>query len=150
MKNIFTNEITNEVINRIEELSSTTQPSWGKMSVSQMLAHCSVTYEMVYTDKHSKPNAFVKLMLKLFIKKVVVSEKPYSKNGKTAPQFLITEDKNFEAEKKRLIDFIEKTQELGEKHFNNLESHSFGRLSSTEWNNSFYKHLDHHLTQFRV
>ncbi|MCJ8164098.1 hypothetical protein MKJ04_04535 [Pontibacter sp. E15-1] len=30
------------------------------------------------------------------------------------------------------------------------ESHSFGRLSSQEWNNMFYKHLDHHLSQFGV
>jgi len=27
-------------------------------------------------------------------------------------------------------------------------SHSFGPLSKTEWNNMFYKHLNHHLTQF--
>ncbi|MEJ6792175.1 MAG: hypothetical protein QNK89_05425 [Lacinutrix sp.] len=37
-----------------------------------MLAHCCVAYEMVYTDKHPKPNALVRTMLKLFIKKAVV------------------------------------------------------------------------------
>ncbi|AUC80932.1 DUF1569 domain-containing protein [Lacinutrix sp. Bg11-31] len=150
MKNIFNKEITNEVVTKIEALTATTQPNWGKMNVSQMLAHCCVAYEMVYTDKHPKPNALVRTMLKLFVKKAVVNEKPYSKNGRTAPQFIIADTRDFEIEKKRLVDFIIKTQELGEDYFEGKESHSFGKLTATEWNNSFYKHLDHHLTQFGV
>jgi hypothetical protein len=120
------------------------------MSVAQMLAHCSVTYEMVYANKHPKPNAFTKFMMKLFVKNIVVSEKPYAKNGRTAPQFLISDKRIFETEKTRLVDYIQKTQQLGEKEFDGKESHSFGKLSSSEWNNMFYKHLDHHLTQFGV
>lgn len=150
MKNIFEKEVSNQVIERINNLKISTQPNWGKMSVSQMLAHCNVTYEMVYTDKHPKPNAFMKFMLKLFVKNAVVSTKPYAKNGKTAPQFIIDEEKNFDQEKTILINYINKTQELGAKHFEGKESHSFGKLTSQEWNNSFYKHLDHHLTQFGV
>lgn len=150
MKNIFTKEITDEVVKRIENLSSKTKPNWGKMYVSQMLAHCCVTYEMVYTDKHPKPNNFTKFMLNTFVKKFVVSEKPFAKNGRTAPQFLMTDEKDFEFEKKRLIDFINQTQELGESYFEKRESHSFGVLTIKEWNNSFYKHLDHHLIQFGV
>jgi SRSO17 transposase len=46
--------------------------------------------------------------------------------------------------------YIIKTQELGATHFEGKESHSFGTLTSTEWNNMFYKHLDHHLGQFGV
>ena len=150
MKNIFKIEVTNEVIERIENLTMNSQPNWGKMSVSQMLAHCSVTYEMVYTDKHAKPNVLTKFMLKLFVKKIVVSEKGYAKNGRTAPQFLIVDEKDFQTEKKKLIDYIKKTQELGTTYFEGKESHSFGKLSSVEWNNSFYKHLNHHLDQFGV
>jgi hypothetical protein len=150
MKNIFTKEITDEVIARIEKLTATSQPNWGKMSVGQMLAHCSVTYEMVYTGRHRRPNAFTRFILKIFVKNIVVSEDPYSKNGKTAPQFIMKEDKDFDAEKKRLIAFMLKTQELGEDYFEGKESHSFGKLTAIEWNNSFYKHLDHHLNQFGV
>jgi hypothetical protein len=150
MKNIFSKEITNEVIERIENLSNNSQPIWGKMSVSQMLAHCSVTYEMVFTEKHAKPNALTKFMLKLFVKKIVVSEKGYAKNGRTAPQFLIVDERDFQTEKKKLIDYIKKTQDLGAVYFEGKESHSFGKLSSLEWNNSFYKNLNHHLDQFGV
>jgi len=150
MKNIFDKKETSAVIERINKLSSETKPNWGKMSVDQMLAHCNVTYEMVYETNHPKPNVFAKMLLKLFVKPTVVHEKPYKKNGRTAPQFLITNTKDFESEKARLINYLKKTQSLGENSFNNKESHSFGKLTTTEWNNMFYKHLDHHLSQFGV
>jgi hypothetical protein len=150
LPNIFTKEVTESILQRINQLTPTTQPTWGKMSVAQMLAHCNVTYEMMYDNIYPKPNAFLKFILKTFIKKKVVDETPYSHNSKTAPQFIITETKDFEAEKERLVNYINKTQQLGENHFDNLESLSFGKLSKTEWNNMLYKHLHHHLSQFGV
>ncbi len=86
----------------------------------------------------------------LVAKKAVVSNKPFSKNGRTAPQFLIVNDRDFKKEKQRLISYIRKTQELGTNFFENKEPHSFGKLSSKEWNTMFYKHIDHHLRQFGV
>ncbi|MDX5345899.1 MAG: DUF1569 domain-containing protein [Hymenobacteraceae bacterium] len=150
MKNVFDQQVSQELIDRINKLSPGTQPEWGKMNVAQMLAHCNVTYELVYDNKHPKPNPFMKFILKMLVKNAVVSEKPFKKSGQTAPAFLVTDERNFEAEKKRLIDHISQTQKLGAAHFNGKESHSFGVLSETEWNNMFYKHLDHHLTQFGV
>ncbi|WP_075343610.1 DUF1569 domain-containing protein [Tenacibaculum agarivorans] len=150
MKNIFTKEVTDEIIGRINNLTTETQPSWGKMNVGQMMAHCSVSYETVFTDKHPKPNAVAKFFIKLFVKNQVVSEKPYPKNGRTAPYFLVTDERNFENEKNQLISYIQKTQELGEAHFDGKESHSFGKLNKEEWNNLFYKHINHHLNQFGV
>jgi hypothetical protein len=148
MKNVFNQADTAEVIARINKLSPSSQALWGKMSVGQMLAHCNVTYEMVYDNIHPAPNAVMKFILKLFVKNVVVSEKPFKKNSQTSPAFIITDSKDFEKEKKRLIDYINKTQKLGDAHFEGKESNSFGALSKSEWNNLFYKHLDHHLSQF--
>jgi hypothetical protein len=150
LKNIFYKEISSEIIFRINKLKPDSKAQWGTMTSAQMFAHCSVTYEMVYENIHKKPNAFFRLVLKLLVKNKVVSEKPYSHNLKTAPQFIIKETKDFEKEKNRLINYINKTQELGEKHFDNKESLSFGVLNKTEWNNMFFKHLDHHLRQFGV
>lgn len=148
--NIFEKSISDLIIARIEKLTPETQANWGKMNVAQMLAHCNVTYEMVFTHKHQKPNAFLKFILKLLVKNNVVNEKPYKKNGQTAPQFIIVDEKDFDFEKKRLISYINQSQELGATYFDNKESHSFGKLSKTEWNNLFFKHLDHHLNQFGV
>jgi hypothetical protein len=150
LPNIFTIEVAIKIINKINLLSPETQPKWGKMTVAQMRAHCNVSYKMVYEDIHPKPNVFIKFLLKNFVKKKVVGESPYGQNSKTAPQFIMKETKDFEKEKLRLIEYICKTQQLGESYFDGKESHSFGTLNKTEWNNMFYKHLQHHLTQFGV
>ncbi len=148
IKNIFENEVTAELIERINKISPEQKPSWGKMSADQMLAHCNVTYELVYDNKHPKPGAFKKFILRFFLKGLVTGEKPYKKNSPTAPEFLITDARNFEKEKERLVTYIHQTQQLGEAYFDGKESHSFGTLTKNEWNNMFYKHLDHHLKQF--
>jgi hypothetical protein len=148
LPNIFTETVADEIIGRINKLSPDTKGQWGKMTVDQVLAHCNVPYEMVYTDKHNKPGALMKLVLKLFVKNKVVSSTPYPRSVPTAPAFIIKDRRDFEAEKARLISYIRKTQELGEAHFDGRPSHSFGPLNINEWNNMFYKHLDHHLTQF--
>jgi hypothetical protein len=81
---------------------------------------------------------------------MVVGDKPYPKNSPTAPEMKVITRRDFNKEKQKLIEYIQKTQELGEKHFDGKESLSFGVLTKHEWNNLFYKHLDHHLSQFGV
>ena len=120
------------------------------MSVSQMLAHCNVTYKMAFSTSRKRPKFLTRLVLKFIVKPMVVSEKPFPKNGKTAPQFLVTDDKNFDEEKSRLIENVKKVQELGSDYFDGKKSITLGKLKSQDWNNMFYKHLDHHLTQFGV
>ncbi|MEJ7682865.1 MAG: hypothetical protein WKG06_34410 [Segetibacter sp.] len=114
LPNIFTKDVSEKIIERINKLKPTTQPGWGKMNVAQMLAHCNVTYELVFENKHPKPNFFMKFILKSFVKKIVTSETPYKHNSKTAPAFKITDARDFEAEKNRLINYINKTQQLSE------------------------------------
>ncbi|EPR66888.1 DUF1569 domain-containing protein [Cyclobacterium qasimii] len=150
LPNIFSKDISDDVIHRINNLKPETQSGWGKMNISEMLAHCNVSYELVYSQKHPKPNFFMKAIMKTFVKKIVTSETPYKRNSQTAPAFIIKDSRDFKTEKNRLIDYINKTQQLGESSFDNKESHSFGKLNVNEWNNLFYKHLDHHLTQFGV
>ncbi len=151
LQNTFSKEVSDQVIARIQKLTPSSPHLRGTMSVDQMLAHCCVTYEYIYEPtKYPKPNFFMGLILKRFVKDVVVSETPYKHDGQTAPDFIIKGNRDFEVEKARLIWYITKTQELGEAHFDWLESHSFGILTKEEWNNSFYKHLNHHLQQFGV
>lgn len=150
MRNIFNKQHTIEFINRINLLTPETQPKWGKMNVVQMLAHCNVSYEMIFDNKLPKPNSFKKFILKLLVKNIVVSNKPYKKGSPTAPQFIIKDSRNFELEKSRLIAYINQVQELGENFFDGKESHSFGKLNKNEWNNMLSKHLEHHLLQFGV
>jgi hypothetical protein len=150
MENLFEKDGARNAVKRINNLSKDSAAKWGKMNVAQMLAHCNVPYEYVYENKYPKPGFIKKTLLKIFVKSAVVGPKPYKKNSPTAPDFKIKGEREFEREKGRLIEFIARTQELGELHFDNKESHSFGKLSKEEWNTMFVKHLDHHLKQFGV
>lgn len=148
--NSYDKAYTTRLTKRINTLTPETKPNWGKMSVDQMLAHLNVAYDMSFTDRYTRPNTVAKFFLKLLIKKAVVGPKPYPKNGRTAPQFIITDERNFEEEKKKLIDYLNKVLDLGKEHFEGKESHSFGPMTADEWNVMFAKHIEHHLTQFGV
>lgn len=148
--NTFDSSTTESVLSRLDKVSFDSKPKWGKMNAAQMLAHLNVAYNMSYAENATKSSWVTKLLMKAFIKKIVVGEKPYTKNGRTAPAFLITTDKEFESEKAILINYIKETESKGASYFEGKESASFGPLTSKEWSNMFYKHLDHHLTQFGV
>lgn len=150
MKNIFQGNTTQELVERINQLTPETKNHWGKMTVDQMLAHCNVAYDLTFTDKYPKPGFIKKFLLTKFVKPATCGEKPYPKNGRTGPQFVIKDRRDFELEKQKLVDYLNKTHDLGAEHFDGMESHSFGKLTTQEWSNLFYKHLDHHLTQFGV
>ncbi|MEX0273684.1 MAG: DUF1569 domain-containing protein [Flavobacteriaceae bacterium] len=149
-KNLFDQEGSQQMIDRIEQLQPDTQPQWGKMNSGQMLAHCNVAYDLVYTDKYPKLKGLKKIMIKMFAKGIVTGPKPYKKNMRTSPIFLVSPQQDFENEKNKIIAYIKKTQELGGTHFNGKESYAFGKLTEKEWNTLFSKHLEHHLQQFGV
>jgi hypothetical protein len=148
---LFQKAESDKIVARMEQLNSDTKPKWGKMTIGQMMAHCCVPYEYVYAeDKYAKPGKLKQWILSLFLKGTVVGEKPYKKNSPTAPDFQQKENKDFEAEKKRLIGFITKAQQDGVDFYMGRESNSFVALTAEEWNNMYYKNLDHHLRQFGV
>ncbi len=151
---IFEKTGAEALVSRIKELNPNAKPIWGRMNVSQMLAHCCKPFETIYdptySQKHPRPNALIRFMLRLFIKPILVGEKPYKQNMRTAPEFVVSDSREFDNEQARLIAFIERTQAEGVIAFEGKESHSFGPLTAKEWNMLFYKHTDHHLAQFGV
>ena len=154
MPNVFAPAVSEALIARLGRLSADDAPEWGSMTAAQMLAHCSKPYESVYeaayTEAYPRPNAILRVVLRLLAKPIVVGPRPYRRNMRTAPAFLVEGDRDFGAERDRLVGYIERTQALGADHFDGLESHSFGPLTEAEWSQLFWKHLDHHLTQFGV
>lgn len=148
--NTFDPATTVSTLNRLDKLSNTTKPQWGKMNAAQMMAHLSIPYDYAYGKKENKPSFFGKLMLKLFVKNTVVGDKPYSKNSRTSPDFIVADERDFEKEKARLIANIKETEAKGTAYFEGKDSGAFGKLTSRQWSVQFYKHLDHHFTQFGI
>lgn len=150
LPNIFESTTTQELTHRINQLTPMNQRRWGKMNVDQMLAHICVPYEQALGERNDGPNAFMKIMLRLFFKQSMVNEVPYKQNLPTAPAFMIVDRRDFEREKSRILSYIQKIEKLGPDYFDGKEQISLGKLSVNEWNNLLYKHIDHHLRQFGV
>ncbi len=135
---------------RIDKLTENSQGVWGKMTVGQMLSHCAVPYEQILGLNTIQPPLFMRIILKLFLKKSMINEVPYKQNLPTAPSFIRTEQFDVTEEKIRLKDLIKTIQEMGAEKLAETPSLSLGKLTATEWNNLLYKHIDHHLKQFGV
>jgi hypothetical protein len=148
--NIFSKEATETLVERVNKLNNTQAANWGKMDVAQMLAHCNVTYDMAFDQNFKKSSPFIRFILKNLVKKGIVNAQPLKKNSSTAPEMLIKTPKNFEEEKGKLIAHLQKTVKVGEAFFDGKDHPGFGVMTKDEWNNFYYKHLDHHLTQFGV
>lgn len=148
--NVFTIEVSDTLTNRLNNLKDNQAANWGKMDVAQMLAHCNVTYEMAFDENFKKSSPFLRFILKNLVKKGLVNDQPLKKNSSTATEMVIKTAKKFDEEKSKLISHLQKTVEMGESYFDGKDHPGFGVMTKREWNNFYYKHLDHHLTQFGV
>ena len=79
-----------------------------------------------------------------------MSNKPYKPGLPTAKEFIIKNDRDFEVEKKDLLNQLNTFLAKGEKNCDGRVHPAFGKLSSYEWGFSQWKHFDHHLRQFGV
>lgn len=145
-KNLYKPEDYRECLDRMGRLSADSQPVWGTMTVGQMLAHCAEVQEVANGKRLQKTPLIVRLF-KGTIRKMVLSDKPYKKSLQTHPQYRQPEDRDFDAEKQRLLAALAS--------FSGDDSRGtphplFGPLTRDEKGWSCWKHLDHHLRQFGV
>lgn len=150
MKSIFEPETYAILQDRLNNLSATATPNWGKMNVNQMLVHCQKPIELALENiTLKKPNFFMGLMLKS-VSSSLYNDKPWKQGLPTAEEFKIKDTDTFEAEKKKLQSLITAMHDRkgGEKSF---PVHPyFGKFTHEQWGKASYKHLDHHFTQFGV
>ncbi len=105
MKSLFERESFNEITSRINSLSDSTTPDWGKMNVAQMLKHCQKPFGVVNgtLKMEIKVGFFKKIIFSLF-KPIMYNDKPWKKNIPTGKEFIITGEVNFDKEKEVLLD----------------------------------------------
>lgn len=146
-KNLFDDNVHKETIARLDQLTPTSEAQWGKMNIGQMLHHCQKPLEIVLekNDHGLKSN----LLAKIFFKKTMYNDKPWSKGLPTPKSFRVIAEKNFETEKNKLKALLD------EFHAQRLRKEwpdhpVFGHFSAEQVGKMQYKHLDHHLRQFGV
>jgi hypothetical protein len=147
MHSLFDAADRQSVLGRLAQLQPGAERQWGRMAAAQMMAHCSVALEMGTGDQPRKQKLIGRIFGP-FVRSSLLGEKPFSKSSPTDPAFIVTEEKDFEAEKRRLTGIVNKFCERGPEKAA-VQMHSFlGRLNGEEWGVMMYKHLDHHLRQF--
>jgi Protein of unknown function (DUF1569) len=149
VNNLFEKHAYNEIIGRIHQLTTNSQRLWGKMDVAQMLAHTKVAFK-VPLSKTPMPRMLLGKLIGWAIKAKLYNEEPWKKNLPTAPEFKITNQRDFEVEKNEIIKLINQFHESGPENVGNFPHPFFGSYTKEQWGKSMYKHLDHHLKQFGV
>lgn len=145
MKSVYDKATRDELISRIGSLSENSSPLWGKMTVYQMLKHCSQWEEMVLGRKKYKRSLMGRLFGRMALKNLLKDEKPVSRNMPTVPEFRITGEGDVAYEKRKWIGLIEEHA-----HYSNPEfiHPFFGKMTKAQIGLLAYKHADHHLRQF--
>jgi len=147
MKNLFEEDATKEVMTRIDKLQPAAQHQWGKMDVSQMMAHCSAALDMA-SGRINPARTLVGRLIGSFVRPIYSNEKPFSRNNPTDKILVIRDPRDFQSEREKLKACVQQFHEGGEAKCTRHPHPFFGSLTPSEWSRGMYKHLDHHLRQF--
>ena len=146
VKNLFEPAVKQDIINRINKLTPDSKALWGKMNVGQMLAHCQMPIGVADGTHKLKRTLFGRLVGPM-VKSMLYNDKPFKRSLPTDKSFLMTDPKDFEIEKQKLLAMVSNFTEAGIVN----ETHTFfGKLTKEQWSKGTWKHIDHHLKQFGV
>ncbi len=134
------------LLERLYKVKPESQPQWGSLTAPLMLCHLSDGLAMALGDI-SIESLGRKKYQRFPLKHLILHVIQFPRNVQTMPELLATEPSSFEADRERVVQHIErlirKSDGVGPEH------PLLGVLSNKEWNVLQYKHIEHHLMQFR-
>jgi hypothetical protein len=150
MKNLFEVARVEEVKGRMAQLRPDSQRLWGKMNPAQAMAHCSAAIGMAVGETRPPRILIGRLLGPLAKRSVIVNGTPMRRNSMTEKSVLVTDERDFEVERQRLRESIDRFAAGGPGICTKHPHFFFGPLTPVEWAALMYQHLDHHLRQFGV
>jgi len=150
MKSLFEAARVEEIKKRIAQLRPDSERQWGKMNPAQALAHCSAAMGMAVGETRPPRILIGRLLGWLAKKSVIVNGEPMRRNSMTDKSVLVTDERDFEVERQRLGESIDRFAAGGSGICTKHPHFFFGPLTPVEWAALMYQHLDHHLRQFGV
>lgn len=147
MKSIFEKKVVQELLTRIDTLTDGTQNQWGKMTAYQMLKHCTLSEEMYLGKKMYKRLFIGRLFGAMSLKSILKNDAVMKKNEPTHPEFKITGNGDFEAEKQKWKSLLQEYASFSNAGFIHP---FFGKMDKKQIGEYVYKHTDHHLRQFNA
>jgi len=147
MWNLFDDHDRKLILDRISRLPASANRHWGKMTPAQALTHLAIAIENAAGEGKQAQGLLGKIVTPLILWKVT-DDKPFSHNAPTDPSFVVSDERDFEKEKARLVAAIGRLSAGGLRRVEKSVHPFFGRLTADQWGRLAYKHLDHHLRQF--
>lgn len=146
MKSVFDNEIRAELIRRIGSLHENSTAQWGKMTVYQMLKHCTLWEDMI-SGKIRFKRAFIGYIFgRIALRGILKDDAPLRRSTPTIPELIVKETHgDVEAEKLKWIGMLETYARFSVLDFVHP---FFGKMTREQIGRLVYKHTDHHLRQF--
>jgi Protein of unknown function (DUF1569) len=147
VKNLLDAGIVEGLLARIERLTPTTPARWGKMTVAQMLAHCSGFLAVAVGDSQP-PQWWLGRLVGGFMKARWLDDSAIPHGSPTVPMFRITTPKHFAEEQVRLSILLQRFATGGADQVTKHPHPFFGVMTPREWGFQQYKHVSYHLEQF--
>ncbi len=147
--NIFNQKDYTDIKNRINQLHTQSQRQWGKMSLDQMLEHCSIQLRVglgIVPETGYEGSSIYRTTIGRWI---LLYALPWPKGTNTPSQMNILNNgsslPDIQHSKQILLELLEKVQVIPR-----LKPHPFfGNMEKKDWGRLIWKHLDHHLRQFK-
>lgn len=149
MNSIFNSNDNRSLVERFKKLSPETQPLWGSMSVSQMIAHAHEPLKVMMGSKEIKYTLLGRFFGN-YLKKKYIKDRGFGKNLPTHTQFKVSDKKQFEIELEQMLQSLHIIQEKGHAIITKNKHPFFGHMTPEEWGDLMFLHTDHHLKQFGV
>src|SRR6202171_6311852 len=106
MKHLFEASTVEEVKERMARLRPDSERLWGKMNPAQTLAHCSAAMEMAVGKRTPRRILIGRLLGRFAKRSMIVNEKPMPRNVGTDKSLVVSDERDFVVERKRLRELI--------------------------------------------
>ncbi len=147
MKTIFNAADRAALERRVRQPPVGATPAWGKFNCEQMLAHLCDALRMALGElpiESGNAPAFLKWPP---VRHAIIHWLPFPKGAPTAPELLARAAGTHQQEVAELIALIERV--VANEQGRWAPHPAFGTLTTRTWGALAYKHIDHHLRQFR-
>jgi hypothetical protein len=149
MKTFWDQATREATLARIDRITGSSRPVWGKMTADRMLSHLAETMKMAIGELPCEP-AKLPIPVHFFpLKQLIVYVVPIPRGAPTSPELLAGTDAPVDHLKGEMRELL--AQFAARRDARDWPIHPvFGRLTPRAWGVLMAKHCDHHLRQFGV
>lgn len=134
------------LVERLEKVRPEAKAQWGSFDAPRMMCHLNDSLVAGFGEL-SVPRRGPAVFRHFPLKHLALYVVPMPKNAKAPKELLARAPGDFEEERRRLLEGMERMAAMpegpGPEHF------LLGAMSYDQWNTLNWKHIDHHLRQFR-